>query len=130
MPDPLRARESVWVPFITQTLEADENAVLIGHSSGAAAALRIAEKHRLRGLILVAAYDSGALSRVELRRGQAAKGSTKKRSRVPAHLTPPPLAVTTSRVTVPKNPQRSLMVRVCADPPFLPFSPSISHRSW
>lgn len=60
MPDPLHAREGIWVPFITGTLGADADAVLIGHSSGAAAALRIAEKHRLRGLVLVAAYDSGA----------------------------------------------------------------------
>ena len=60
MPDPLRARESIWVPFITGTLGANEDAVLIGHSSGAAAALRVAEKHKLRGMVLVAGYDSGA----------------------------------------------------------------------
>ena len=58
MPDPLYAKESLWVPFIKDTLGADEGAVLIGHSSGAAAALRVAEKQRLRGLVLVAAYDS------------------------------------------------------------------------
>ena len=57
MPDPLRARESVWVPFILNQLGADTNTVLIGHSSGAAAALRVAEKTKLRGLVLVAAYD-------------------------------------------------------------------------
>lgn len=60
MPDPLRARENIWVPFITGTLEANEDAVLIGHSSGAAAALRVAEKRKLRGMVLVAGYDSGA----------------------------------------------------------------------
>ena len=57
MPDPLYAKESVWVPFITETLGADDTAVLIGHSSGAAAALRVAEARKLRGLVLVAAYD-------------------------------------------------------------------------
>ncbi len=37
MPDPLYAKERVWCPFITDTLGADENTVLIGHSSGAGA---------------------------------------------------------------------------------------------
>ena len=37
MPDPLYAKESVWVPHITGPLGADETAVLIGHSSGAGA---------------------------------------------------------------------------------------------
>ena len=37
MPDPLYAKESVWVPFITDVLGADESAVLVGHSSGAGA---------------------------------------------------------------------------------------------
>lgn len=60
MPDPLNAKESIWCPFIVKTLmeHNTENCVLIGHSSGAAAALRIAERHKLRGLVLVAAYDS------------------------------------------------------------------------
>jgi len=37
MPDPLKARESKWVPYILDTLQCDENTVLIGHSSGAGA---------------------------------------------------------------------------------------------
>lgn len=57
MPDPLAARRSIWCPFVKETMRADENAVLIGHSSGAAAALRIAEDTKLRGVVLVAAYD-------------------------------------------------------------------------
>lgn len=40
MPDPLYARESVWVPHITGPLGADDTAVLIGHSSGAGASPR------------------------------------------------------------------------------------------
>lgn len=62
MPDPLYARESVWIPFITDSLcggaAGAAESVVIGHSSGAAAALRLAEATRLRGLVLVAAYDS------------------------------------------------------------------------
>ena len=58
MPDPLRARSSIWIPYIIDELGCDQNTILIGHSSGASSALRIAEKHRLRGLVLVAAYDN------------------------------------------------------------------------
>jgi len=57
MPDPLGARESIWIPHIL-TMGADENSIIVGHSSGAAAALRLAEKHKLAGIVLVAAYDS------------------------------------------------------------------------
>jgi len=57
MPDPFRARESIWVPHIVTNLGADESTILIGHSSGAVAGLRLAEEHKLLGLILVGAYD-------------------------------------------------------------------------
>ena len=56
-PDPYEAKRSVWLPFI-ESLGADENTVLVGHSSGAQAALRFAETHRLRGVVLVAATYS------------------------------------------------------------------------
>ena len=51
-PDNVRARASVWLPFLEE-LGADERTVLIGHSSGAVAALRYAESHRLLGSVLV-----------------------------------------------------------------------------
>ncbi|KAF4675330.1 hypothetical protein FOL47_007948 [Perkinsus chesapeaki] len=57
MPDPVRARKSVWLPYIRDTLKCDENSVLVGHSSGAVAALRLAEGQRLRGMVLIAVYD-------------------------------------------------------------------------
>uniref|UniRef100_A0AAZ3QYK3 Hydrolase RBBP9 n=1 Tax=Oncorhynchus tshawytscha TaxID=74940 RepID=A0AAZ3QYK3_ONCTS len=56
MPDP--ARESIWLPFIQEELQCDEETVIIGHSSGAAAAMRYAETHNVFGLILVGAYTS------------------------------------------------------------------------
>lgn len=55
MPDPHGARESQWVPFIRNVLQFDEKTILIGHSSGCAAIMRILEKDKVRGAILVAA---------------------------------------------------------------------------
>jgi len=40
MPDPVMAREAIWIPFMEQQLNCDSNTVIIGHSSGAQAALR------------------------------------------------------------------------------------------
>ncbi|XP_056442021.1 serine hydrolase RBBP9 [Gadus chalcogrammus] len=57
MPDPVTARESVWLPFMEE-MGCDEETVIIGHSSGAAAALRYAESHKVFGIILVGAYVS------------------------------------------------------------------------
>lgn len=51
-PDNVRARASLWLPFLDE-LGADERTVLVGHSSGAVAALRYAETHRLLGSVLV-----------------------------------------------------------------------------
>jgi len=51
-PDNVRARARIWLPFIEE-LGADEHTVLIGHSSGAVAAMRYAETHRLLGSVLV-----------------------------------------------------------------------------
>lgn len=51
-PDNVRARAQYWLPFI-ESLGADEHTILIGHSSGAVAAMRHAESHRLLGSVLV-----------------------------------------------------------------------------
>ena len=53
-PDPILAREKYWLPFIKK-LGADENTILIGHSSGAVAAMRFAENNKILGSILVCA---------------------------------------------------------------------------
>jgi len=52
-PDNIKARAEFWLPHL-EMLDADENTILIGHSSGAVAAMRYAETHRLLGSILVA----------------------------------------------------------------------------
>src|SRR3989344_7054160 len=54
MPDAELARKKYWLPFIEKNV-GDENAVLIGHSSGAVAAMRYAERHKVQGLVLVCA---------------------------------------------------------------------------
>eukprot|EP00971_Amphidinium_carterae_P064749 1282832-Amphidinium_carterae.1 len=62
MPDPCEAYESSWLPFITDVLagspEELPECLIVGHSSGAVAAMRLAEKFQVGGIVLVAAYDS------------------------------------------------------------------------
>lgn len=60
-PDPKVAHRDIWSSFIERQCGADERTILIGHSSGAIAAMRYAEKHRLFGSVLVGAYytDTG-----------------------------------------------------------------------
>ncbi len=53
-PDNVKARATHWLPFITQ-LGADASTVIIGHSSGAVAAMRYAESHKILGSVLVGA---------------------------------------------------------------------------
>lgn len=54
-PDNEQAKMSVWLPYLARELKADENTILVGWSSGAVAALRFAEQHRLRGSVLIGA---------------------------------------------------------------------------
>jgi uncharacterized protein len=57
-PDNDLARESYWIPFLKNNLQADEHSILVGHSSGAIAAMRFAETNRLVGSVLVGAYHT------------------------------------------------------------------------
>lgn len=55
-PDPYEAKEVVWIPFVREELAKEsENVILIGHSSGAEAAMRYLEKYKAVGVILVSA---------------------------------------------------------------------------
>lgn len=55
-PDNILARESYWIPFLKEVLQADEHTILVGYSSGAVAAMRYAEKNKILGTALVSAY--------------------------------------------------------------------------
>jgi len=58
MPDPVLAREGYWLPFMRDELACDRNTIFVGHSSGAAAAMRYAEQSPVAGLVLVGAYPT------------------------------------------------------------------------
>jgi len=53
-PDPELARREYWLPYL-ESLGADENTILVGHSSGAVASMRYAESHRILGSVLLGA---------------------------------------------------------------------------
>jgi len=68
-PDPYQCKESVWTPFVTNDVGLDEDTIIVGHSTGAACAMRLLESEpkraamvsttpsstSLRGVVLVAA---------------------------------------------------------------------------
>jgi len=56
-PDPVLARAEYWLPYLEQ-LGTDENTLLVGFSSGAIAAMRHAQDHRILGSVLVAPYHT------------------------------------------------------------------------
>ncbi|KND47099.1 MAG: hypothetical protein AB199_01565 [Parcubacteria bacterium C7867-004] len=53
-PDNVEAKGSVWLPYIDE-LGADEDTIIVGWSSGAVAAMRYAETHKLRASVLIGA---------------------------------------------------------------------------
>jgi predicted alpha/beta hydrolase family esterase len=57
-PDPELARKDFWLPFLIDELKVDEKTILVGHSSGAIAAMKLAENHKILGSVLVGAYHT------------------------------------------------------------------------
>lgn len=55
MPDSLEAKASIWLPYMKDVLKCDEQTIIIGHSSGAVAAMRYAENNKLLGTLLIGA---------------------------------------------------------------------------
>jgi len=67
-PDNIKARATFWLPFL-ESLGADKDTILIGHSSGAMAAMRYAEAHRLLGSVLVGVCHTDLGDRFEAASG-------------------------------------------------------------
>ncbi|KAH8556932.1 Alpha/Beta hydrolase protein [Umbelopsis sp. PMI_123] len=57
-PDWMIGRESVWIPFLESEIKVGAEDVIIGHSTGAIAAMRYAEKHKVKGIVLVSGYHT------------------------------------------------------------------------
>lgn len=55
-PDPELARARYWLPFLQKELKVDKETVIVGHSTGAIAAMRYAEQYPILGSILVGSY--------------------------------------------------------------------------
>lgn len=58
MPDNRIGRAMKWLPFLRDVLGADEDSVIVGHSTGALAAMRYAETQRIHGSVLIGAYHT------------------------------------------------------------------------
>ena len=54
-PDPNICHQSNWISYCINDLKADENTIVVGHSTGALLAMRLAETIKLKGIVLVAA---------------------------------------------------------------------------
>ena len=52
-PDSILARKKYWLAFLEDKVKADKRSILVGHSSGAVAAMRYAERQRLVGSVLI-----------------------------------------------------------------------------
>jgi predicted alpha/beta hydrolase family esterase len=52
-PDSIIARSEYWLPFLKDHVQAGENDVLVGWSSGAVASMRYAESNKIKGSVLI-----------------------------------------------------------------------------
>ena len=53
MPDPEMAHMNIWLPHVINKFKADQNTIIIGHSTGGVAVLRLLESHKLLGAIVI-----------------------------------------------------------------------------
>lgn len=63
-PDNYEAKMALWLPYLDK-LGADENTILVGWSSGAVAAMRYAEKNRIKASVLIAACYTDLGQKIE-----------------------------------------------------------------
>jgi len=57
-PNPDEAYERTWLPFMRNQLGVDDHTIVVGHSSGAEAAMRLCEDTKVKGIVLVSACHS------------------------------------------------------------------------
>ena len=69
MPLPNAAPSDVWQSFLLETLNVDSSCILVGHSSGACAVLRLAEKNTYKAVIAVSITDNDLGDRGERESG-------------------------------------------------------------
>jgi len=69
MPDPVLARENIWIPFTREVLGCDERTIIVGHSSGAECAMRYMEQYKVLGAVLVSPYITDLGSEIEAQSG-------------------------------------------------------------
>lgn len=69
MPDNEEAKISVWLPYIEKDLGADEYTIIVGWSSGAVAAMRYAETHKIFGSILIGVCHTDTGDEIERKSG-------------------------------------------------------------
>jgi len=58
MPDAPLSRSKYWLPKLKDELYAEENTILVGHSTGALAAMRYAEQNKILGSVLIGAMHT------------------------------------------------------------------------
>lgn len=63
-PDNEEAKRSIWIPYLEE-LGADENTILVGWSSGAVAAMRYAEDHKIKASVLIGACHTDLGEEIE-----------------------------------------------------------------
>ncbi|MGL5825303.1 MAG: RBBP9/YdeN family alpha/beta hydrolase [Nocardioides sp.] len=68
-PDPLMGRSRYWMPFLINEIVPDASTILVGHSSGALAALRYGEIAPLLGTVTIGAHHTDCGYRRERRSG-------------------------------------------------------------
>lgn len=69
MPDSVIARAKWWLPFLEKHVKPGENDVLVGWSSGAVAAMRYAEEHKIKGSVLIGPSSSDLGDELEKQSG-------------------------------------------------------------
>ena len=69
MPDSVIARKKFWFPFLENHIKAGEGDVLVGWSSGAIAAMRYAETHKIKGSVLIGPSSSDLGDELEKQSG-------------------------------------------------------------